>query len=341
MMTSRELVLATLEFRNKTGRAPRQLWSLPCATDRYPEETARLLADFPPDVTGIGAPLAEPTIARGNPVAVGEYVDEFGCVFTNINPGVIGEVKHPQIGDDDPDWDGADHVHIPEEWLTFDRDFVNRACAGTDLFTYGGCTPRPFEQLQFIRGTANLYMDLMDPPKKMLEFMKKLHDFYCRLMIEWAKTDVDALNFMDDWGSQRGLLINPKLWVEYFKPMYRDFIDIAHSYGKKAFMHSDGHILAIYPHLIELGLDAVNSQLFCMGIDNLVQYRGKITFWGEIDRQHLLPYGTEEQIADAVREVHTKLWQDGGCIAQLEFGPGAKPENAYRAYKTWDEITGK
>ena len=64
-------------------------------------------------------------------------------------------------------------------------------------------------------------------------------------------------------------------------------------------MHSDGHTLRIIPKLIDLGLDAMNAQLFCMGVENLRPFRGKITFWGEIDRQHLLPYGTEEQIADA------------------------------------------
>lgn len=341
MMTSKELVKATLEFRNTTGRAPRQLWSLPIATDRYPEETARLMRDFPADIVGVGAPLAEPTIARGNPFAAGEYVDEFGCVFTNIQPGVIGEVKHPQIGEDDPEWHGADRVHIPEEWLTFRVDDVNRAIDGSDRFILSGCNPRPFEQLQFIRGTTNFYMDLMDPPAGMLAFMRKLHDFYCRLMEKWAQTDVDALTFMDDWGSQRKLLIPPRVWEEYFKPMYRDYIDIAHSHGKKIFMHSDGQILEIYPHLVELGLDAVNSQVFCMGIDNLVPFAGKITFWGEIDRQRLLPFGTTDEITAAVRELYAKLWKNGGCIAQFEFGPGAKPENAYEAFRAWDEVSDK
>ena len=36
-MTSRELVLSTLEFRNTEGRVPRQLWTLPWAANRYPE----------------------------------------------------------------------------------------------------------------------------------------------------------------------------------------------------------------------------------------------------------------------------------------------------------------
>lgn len=125
--------------------------------------------------------------------------------------------------------------------------------------------------------------------------MKWMHDFYSRLMEKWAKTDVDVLNMMDDWGSQKDLLI-------------------------------------------DLGLDAVNSQLFCMGLENLEQFRGKITFWGEIDRQHLLPEGTPADIDRAVETVYKTLWKDGGCIAQCEFGPGAKPENVYQVFKAWENI---
>jgi hypothetical protein len=143
---------------------------------------------------------------------------------------------------------------------------------------------------------------------------------------------------MDDWGAQHALLINPQTWAEIFKPLYADYIEIAHRHGKKMFMHSDGHITAIYPHLIELGLDALNSQLFCMGVENLAQFAGKITFWGEIDRQYLLPRGTVDEIRDAVESVKETLWRDGGCIAQCEFGAGAKPENVYAVYESWSSL---
>ena len=143
---------------------------------------------------------------------------------------------------------------------------------------------------------------------------------------------------MDDWGAQRSLLIPPEMWKQYFLPLYRDYIDIAHRHGKKAFMHSDGYILDILPDLIDAGLDAVNSQLFCMGLEQLRPFRGKITFWGEIDRQNLLPRGTVDEVRAAVRQVYDTLWNQGGCIAQLEFGPGAKPENVEAVYETWNTL---
>jgi hypothetical protein len=161
----------------------------------------------------------------------------------------------------------------------------------------------------------------------------------CSPLEAWAATDVDALMMMDDWGTQRTLLLSPKLWRAVFKPLYRDYIEIAHRAGKKMFMHSDGHILSVIPDLIELGLDAVNSQVFCMGIENLAPYAGKITFWGEVDRQHLLPSATTMEIDAAVRTVHQALWRNGGCIAQCEFGAGARPENVRQVFDTWDQVT--
>ena len=77
----------------------------------------------------------------------------------------------------------------------------------------------------------------------------------------------------------------------------------------------------------------------CMGEVLLAKFMGKITFWGEIDRQHLMVTGTEDDIEQAVTLAKDTLWDNGGCIAQLEFGPGGKPGNARKAFETWDKLT--
>ncbi len=333
--TPRDLVLQTLR-REGPERAPRHLWTLPWAAWNHPEALAGIQRDFPDDIRSIGGHPRERPETQGDPYRAGQYVDEWGCSFLNIQEGVIGEVKEPLVGDWDAD---AARVHIPREHLTLDRDAVNRDCDGTDRFTLSGFAPNPFERLQFLRGTEALYMDLLDPPAAMLRFVREMHAFHCEALEAWARTDVDALMFLDDWGSQRSLLIRPALWREFFGPLYRDYIAIAHAAGKHAFMHSDGHILAILPDLIAMGLDAVNAQVFCMGVDNLRPYAGRITFWGEIDRQRLLPHGTTGEIDAAVRAVHDALWADGGCIAQCEFGAGARPENVRQVFASWDALT--
>lgn len=338
-MNSRRIVLDTLEMRRR-GRAPRDLWTLPWATKRYGGEIDALCRDFPMDFVSTPGFFREPCPGRGDPYAPGVCTDDWGCEFVNIHEGVIGEVKNPQVLDDE--WDDVDKVRIPRQQLSVDIEKVNDFVRATpEMFHTGGCCPRPFEQLQFIRGTVNLYMDLMDPPPKMLAFIREMHAFYCEQLELWSKTDVDCLNFMDDWGAQQALLIPPRIWREIFKPMYKDYIDIAHRAGKKIFMHSDGHTLEILPDLIELGLDAINAQIFCIGVENLAPFKGKITFWGEICRQHLLPYGTLQEIDSAVTQVHDTLWDNGGCIAQCEFGPGGRPENVRRVYETWERLTEK
>jgi hypothetical protein len=339
-MTSRELVYKTLEFENKTGRAPRQLWTLPWAENTYPDEYRAIVTDFPSDFAGPAVPFKKKGIAQGNAYEIGDFTDDWGCRFTNLQRGVHGQVKDSIVSPEDEEWEDTSRVHIPVEWLSFELEDVNRFCAATDKFVIAGCCPRPFEQLQFIRGTEQLFIDLALHSAGLITFIQRMHQFYCELLEKWAKTDVDALSIMDDWGTQRDLLIHPDTWVEIFKPLYRDYITIAHDHGKKMFMHSDGHTLAIYPYLVELGLDAFNSQIFCMGIENLAPYKGKITFWGEIDRQYLLPEGTPDDIHRAIIRIHDTLWQDGGCIAQCEFGAGARPENVRQVFASWDELTG-
>ena len=332
--TSRELVLQCLNFENPS-RVPRQLWHLPWAKLHYPEALQHILETYPDDMTGPGDCLNEYPKEVGEAHTKGIYVDPWGCTFVNLDDGYVGEVKDPIIKDWETD---TGKVHIPREWLTVDVDKVNRFCGASDKFVTCGACARPFERLQFLRGTVPLYMDLLAPPKAMQDFIREMHAFYCEQLSIWAKTDVDALNFMDDWGSQNSLLINPELWRDIFKPLYRDYVDIAHSAGKKVFMHSDGYIADIYPDLIELGVDAVNSQIFCMGVDALEAYAGQITFWGEIDRQHILRDVPVEEVTRAVDSVYNRLWKNGGCIAQCEFSVGARPENVSEVFRRWNEI---
>src|SRR5690606_30881517 len=190
--------------------------------------------------------------------------------------------------------------------------------AATDKFVKAGTSVRPFERMQFLRGTENLLLDLAWQPAEFRQLLEMLHEFFLRDLEMWAATDVDGISFMDDWGAQSSLLIAPDLWREVFKPLYKDYCDIIKGSGKFVFFHSDGYIADIYPDLIEIGIDAINSQLFCMDIEDLARrYKGKVTFWGEICRQNILPFGTVDDVREAVYRVRRALDDGrGGVIAQ-------------------------
>jgi hypothetical protein len=334
MTTSRQLVIQNLEFDSPV-RVPRQLWVLPWAEEHHPEELRRIRGRFPDDIVGAPSFLAQAPKTQGWAYDIGTYVDEWGCTFENLQRGVIGEVKAPLV----KTWDDLEKLHPPLECLTVDKEQVNAFCRDSDQFVMGGSCPRPFERMQFIRGSEQLYMDLAEKPGALFDLLECVHQFYVKELEVWAKTDVDGLSFMDDWGSQRNLLISPRQWREMFKPLYQEYIEIAHAHGKKAFMHSDGFTAAIIPDLIEIGLDALNTQLFTMDIEELGrQFRGKLTFWGELDRQWLLPHASTAEIDIAVRRVAAAFWCNGGAIAQCEFGAGGRPENVWQMFETWDSL---
>ena len=168
-MTSRELVYATLEFRNKSGRVPRQMWLLPWAEIHHGDMIKKIQTEFEEDIVTAPVSLKKPTVTKGDPYKVGEYIDDWGCRFSNIHEGIFGEVQEALVQDEE--WADVDNIHIPVEWLDFDVDEVNAFCRNTDKFVLSGHCPRPFEQLQFIRTTQELYMDLMDPSENMLAFI--------------------------------------------------------------------------------------------------------------------------------------------------------------------------
>lgn len=338
-MTGRERVHRCLEFDNP-DRPPRDLWELPIA---HLTHGKRAIQDFrrrwPTDFDGPGlANSGLSSLVEGDPYAVGRFQDEWGCVFRNIQAGVIGEVKEPLLSD----WSRLEGLRVPEEALDLDVDAVNRNCAASDCFVNSDCCARPFERLQFLRGSENLFLDLATGPPELFELLRLVHDFYCRQVEAWGRTNVDGILFMDDWGAQRSLLIHPDQWRRLFKPLYADYVRLAHDAGKKILMHTDGYIFDIYPDLIEIGVDAVNSQLFCMDIEAIgQQFKGDIAFWGEIDRQHVLPAGTPAEVEAAVERLVRHLYNpQGGIIIQFELGAGAKLANADAVFRVWEQLTG-
>jgi len=338
-MTSRERVSRTLRFEHP-DRAPRELWVLPAIKWFRQHEMDELLARFPMDFTGPSVRYGQSRYARGEPSKRGRYVDGWGSGWEVLEDGRVGEVREPALAE----WSALNRYQLPWELLK-ESDFsqVDRACAETDLFVLAGTLVQPFERMQFLRGTENLFLDLAYGAPELYRLREMLHDFFTTEMRMWAKSDVDGISFMDDWGGQRALLISPTLWRNFFKPLYKDYCEIIHSGGKFAFFHSDGYIADIYPDLIEVGVDALNSQLFCMDIEGLAhRYKGRITFWGEVDRQHVLPMGTLDQVRAAVRRVRAALDDgSGGLIAQCEWGLHDPKENILALYEEWERPIGE
>jgi len=334
-MTSRERVRRCLRFESP-DRAPRDLWALPGAHQRYGEAIQAFHREFPTDFAGPQASYGRSSRATGTRYTVGSYRDEWGSEWEIAQDGVVGEVKRPVLAD----WSDLGSYEPPFELLDgADFSRVNDGCAATDMYVRAGSHVRPFERMQFLRGSEQFFIDLAEDRPELGKLRDMLHEFFLRDIRMWAETDVDGVSMMDDWGTQWALLISPQRWREFFKPMYADYCRILRNAGKDVWFHTDGFVEDIYPDLIEIGVTALNSQLFCMNIECLSElYRGKVTFWGEIDRQYVLAFGTAQDARRAVRRVRRALDRGtGGVIAQCEWGVDTPPETIHAVFETWLE----
>lgn len=334
-MTGRERVRAALTF-SRPDRVPRDLWPLPYVSLFRQKELRELLEAYPLD---LGRPESSPgsdDSGLNHLCKPGIYTDEWGSIWETGEPGIIGEVKHPALAE----WSALSTFQPPWE-LVKNRNLeaANRDCARSDRFMLSPVCARVFERLQFLRGSENTFVDLADRPPELLKLIEMVHEYYLTEVRDWARSEVDAVFLMDDWGANNALLINPATWRQMFKPLYREYCDIIHEAGKFVFFHSDGHIDAILGDLVEIGVNAINSQLFCMDIEDLARrYRGRITFWGEIDRQHVLPFGSPADVRAAVHRVRSALDDGtGGVIAQCEWGKDNPRENIEAVFRAWLE----
>jgi uroporphyrinogen-III decarboxylase len=303
------------------------------------KELESLLREYPEDFTGAGAIVGQSKRAKGTPFRKGSYTDEWGCVWQCGEDGVTGEIKAPLMGENwsalagfTPPWEILDNAN----WKEVDRA-QERNLKTENKYMLLGCGG-PFERVQHIRGTENLFMDMAYQTAEFRTLLAMVHEFCLREITGWSHTAADAVSFSDDWGSQTSLLISPEMWRCIFKPLYKQYCEVIHASGKKVFMHSDGNIFPIYEDLIEIGVDAINSQLFCMDIDEIARrFKGRITFWGEIDRQHILPFGSPDDVRNAVWKVRGALDDDtGGVIAQCEWGSKNSVENIKAVFETWN-----
>lgn len=332
MLTSRERVRAALEFR-VPDRLPLDIWGHRLTGKLHPELWREVVDRFPMDLCR-PEPLLGPSVRARDSVPGLERarIDDWGSVWQTAETGVSGEVKQPAIpdlemaADFDPPWECLEGSHLEE---------IQAVCEDTDLFRLGEMGPGPFERLQFLRGTENLFLDMGMARPELDALMEKVHSFNLRHVDLWCESAVDAIGMGDDWGSQTALIISPTMWRDRFKPLYAEYVRRTHAAGKSFFFHSDGFTREIIPDLIEIGVDALNCQLFCMDLEEIAaSFKGKILFWGELDRQFTLRYGRERDVREAARRWLRAFYDPaGGCIGQLAWTIGDPVENITAAFE--------
>jgi len=336
-MNSRERVWRAVTF-GQPDRIPLDLWHLPGTWERYGEDLATLLRCYPLDMgpTGYRIPWEDPV-----QFFAGEWRDPWGVVWHNSHPGLFGYAcGFPAAADAQalsyrPPWELAEAGCVEMD-ATLREDH--------ERFALAGCV-RLFERLQWLRGTERLMFDVAEDHPALYALRDRVHEFNMLNLAALLRHDVDGIQLMDDWGSQRSLLISPQDWRRIFAPCYREMFAAVHTAGKLVFFHTDGFIEPIVEDLVALGVDALNCQVTCMNTTWLAQrFAGRVCFWGEPDRQHTLPYGTPADVHAEVRRLVNSLARPSGGIIGLGTAmpdvPLANIEALLAAWNATDEGVG-
>lgn len=329
-MTSRELVIRALNHE-PTPRIPRDLWIPAGGESARADELAEMNLRFPSDIV---QPEVAPKRMQGKPSKAGESTDAWGCVWRTGPHGEPSELKHSPLAEASK----IASYQPPAELLDRARFAkVNKSCLSTTRFVLAWSEVRPFDRLRFLRGDEAALVDLARGTKDTRGLLATLHDFACKELELWASTEVDGVVFRDDWGTPEGLLIAPEMWRDIFRPLYREYCKILHAKDKFVFFHSDGNILDIFGDLVKLGVDAIHSQMHLMGVDRLSKrFRGRVTFWGEMDRQQFHNPGTLDEFREAALAIRKALdFGSGGVIAQCQWDPGVRVQTIAAFFEQW------
>ncbi len=244
-----------------------------------------------------------------------------------------------------PLWDARSASDLAAHaWPTpdiFDYGVMRDQCAraegfavmyeGADLFT------RPC----ILRNMENVLVDMIEQPEMAHFLFEKFTAFYVEDItraLEATRGGFDIYCEWSDYGTQRALLISVPMFRELIAPYLKRLVDVCHASGVKFMAHSCGAIRPIIPELVALGVDVLDPiQVTAAGMDPAGLKRdfgGSLAFHGGVSTQTTLPFGTPDEVREAVRARVATLGAGGGYIlaATHDISADTPPENILAMY---------
>jgi uroporphyrinogen decarboxylase len=182
-------------------------------------------------------------------------VNEWGYRLEKLGNGTMGHPVEPVYRT----LPRAEDICIPslreEERMSAASAFFE-ACG--DRYRLASLDLSGFTVYTLLRGYAAAMEDFLLDPEGFAVLMDKIIDFECDLMRMAARQGFHGIHFADDWGTQSGMMVSPRLWRELFKPRYARQFRLARELGLHIWYHCCGEFLAIMKDFHEIGVDVLN-----------------------------------------------------------------------------------
>ncbi|HZT31933.1 MAG TPA: uroporphyrinogen decarboxylase family protein [Bryobacteraceae bacterium] len=371
-MTHRERVLAALEHR-QSDRVPMDLGSARftgMVKPAYEHLRAHLGFGEPGPITDRMQQLVDMdervlryldvdarAVSHGSPdhggdleLGPGRYMDEWGvvrvqpagCPYYDMEESPLaGEISAQNIARyrwPDPTDPGR---------VRGLRERVQRLREETDYAIIFNARFHLVHQTQYLRGFHDWYLDLGQNHDLFHALMQGVLEVLLELnrrALREVGDLVDIVAFGDDVGLQDRPVCSPALYRQMIRPYQERITGCIREHTKaKILYHTCGSVYRLIDDFIGIGVNALNPVQVTarnMEPERLKREFGeRIAFWGGIDSQHVLPYGTPEDVAAEVRRVYQIMGPGGGYVlaAVHNIQPDVPPENILALFQAGRE----
>jgi uroporphyrinogen decarboxylase len=189
-----------------------------------------------------------------------------------------------------------------------------------EYFIVGDIELTIFALARHLVGMEKLLADMALSAPYVEHLLDKCMNFMLAMGKRLVDLGVDGIWAGDDFGGQNGMLISPKMWRRYFKERYRHLYAELKAVNPQVVImqHSDGAIAPILGDWIEVGMQVFNPvQPGVPGHDPEElkrRFGDRLSFWGAIDQQNLLPFGSLAEIEADVKSKIEVLGRGGGYM---------------------------
>jgi uroporphyrinogen decarboxylase len=292
------------------------------ALSYYEDLTYRISANEIRTKLGSDVVVVGGTVASGyapEPVRENITKNEFG-MYMKPTPLYVEVVKCPldQAGSvEDIEKYPYPDAYAPGRFEKAKRDIDQ---FGRDYFVIGDVEISLFELAWHLTGLEK-YMMAMLCEEPWLDLLNdRVEEWSTGLALQLVEAGVDAIWLGEDLGSQTSTLISPDDWRVKFKPRHKRMIEKMRRINPDiiVIMHSDGAVAPLLDDFIEIGVDVYNPvQPNVPGSDPKElkdKYGDRISFFGGIDQQELLPAGNAENIRQEIKRRIEILGKDRGYL---------------------------
>lgn len=206
----------------------------------------------------------------------------------------------------------APNINRPGNFLEMEKDLAEKS---GDFLVFASGYSGIYEKAYVVMGFEQFMTNLALKPKVVHELLDKITDYKVEMAKKIVQMGFKVAHHGDDLGTQDSTMFSKETFKEFFLPRLKRQWQVYNDAGVPIMMHSCGCLTDFLPDLIDIGLRVLEPVQPCMDLEFLKREYGKdLVFWGGIETQNYLPFGTPEQVKENARKTIRTLGKGGGLI---------------------------